>query len=465
MQPQHDLIVIGDDTAAHAAALEGARLGLDVLLVQPLGSDAEQVELAPTLRPSLACRILANLSDTRPFQTGSERRAIALDALRLIEGCALAYVESWRSELRRSQVACLRSPVRFREPGELELSCGARSAAAIVISEAARPRRPGFFPFDDRVVWDCRSIFRSGVLPRSLAVVGADEDGCQIACVFAALGASVVLIDRRVHLMRGIDRDVLRIVHARMQEAGIDIVLGEELEEVRVVEHRREPHAVLDLGSGRREHCDGVVVCAGSIPDVESAAVGSIDVDRDPRGFLLTDEHGRMSQPGMWAVGAISGLPPNLATQIHRARVAVFDAAGLAPQLEDQAPQFIHTIPEIASMGLTDEACSRLGISHLVGTAIYPPRTGGGEGLLKLVAESGSGRLLGIHVVGPAAGDTLQIGLEYLRRDAPLDYVAGAILNTPGPAEAYRSAAHDALARMQPRNLRHFYERLAGETT
>ncbi len=454
---RHDLIVIGDGPAAHTAALEAKRLGADVLLILPPESEPGFNQDFSMLRRSLACRILTNgTGGPRAARSQRQIRLAACDALRRIESTVAEHVEGLRLDLEESKVRQLRKPFRFREPLVLEIGSELRSAGAVILSEPSRPRRPEFFPFDDRTICDDDSIFERSELPRSVAVIGANEEGCELASVYAALGASVVLIDRRGQLMRGIDRDLLQILHPSMHDAGIDIVLNEEITGVEVFPDQREPYARLTLSSGRIEECECVAVCAGRVREQALPGVEEIELGRDASGFLITDEFCLTSQPGIYGIGDVSGLSRNQALQNHLARVAVLHAAGLDPELEDQAPHFVHSIPELATVGLSAEACDRLDVQHVVGVTAYPPKGGWGTGseggLLKLVAHADTGRLIGVHVVGICAGDTLQLGFEYLRREATVNHLAGAILNSPGPAEAYRLAARDALSQMEEHN-------------
>lgn len=444
---RHDLIVIGDGIAAYAAAIEGARLDLDVLLL-------------PGERGGRAAPVLP----TRLFLGLCARAVAAIRAVewacgpasppnlwgRLFERVG-AFVETWASELaadvEASGLQVEWGASRLDEAGEVVLEAGARrSAPAIVVARRALPRRPARFPFDDRVVCDPTSALRSPA--RCLTVIGANEEGCELACLFRALGASVTLVDRRHTLLRSTDRDVLRLLHQSMQRAGIEVVLGEEVLELEVREHPREPHAWIRFASGREETCDRVVVCAGREPEPWDRRCGALALEADARGFVVVDERGGTSAAGVFAVGDVSGAPADVGAQIHHARGVAQRVAGLAPGAETPLPTVVYTIPEVASVGLTDEACQRLGVAFAVGVAPLRAAEAGDEGLLKLVVSAGTRRLLGIHAAGAGARDALQLGLVCLRADGPIDWLAEGIYESPGRSEAYQLAARAALARL-----------------
>jgi pyruvate/2-oxoglutarate dehydrogenase complex dihydrolipoamide dehydrogenase (E3) component len=449
---RHDAIVLGESAATYAAALQAKQRGLDVLLVLPPRSAWTPERLSPKLRSALACRVLADsplAADLRALPSDGGRAVV-----QRVEDALAGRLESLQAEIAQAGVRCIYGNARLCSPSEVEIEGERYAAAHLFVSESTRPRRPRPFDFDAQVVCDPDAAVKAPSVPRSMAIVGAADDGCELASLFGSLGTSVLLIDRRARMMRGIDRDLLRVLHAQLQNRGVDIILEEEIDEIRVDHHPSEPHAEMRLSSGRVEKCDRLVVCAGRMPLSEPVDLRSLELDRDGRGFLVTDEFGRTSQPRLYALGEVSGLATDPGTQIQRARVAVLHAAGDEVVPDERSPAFLYTMPEIATVGLTDEACERLELPCISGVSAYPLWAGGKPardegGLLKLVAEREGGRLLGVHVVGYCAGDSLQVGLEYLRRGAALSDVANDIFNTPGPAEAYRTAACDALLHMQ----------------
>jgi len=259
----------------------------------------------------------------------------------------------------------------------------------------------------------------------------------------------VALVDRRTRLLRSVDRDVLRTLHARLQEAGVDVVLGEEIVTVEISPHPREPHAALHLASGRVDRCDRLVVCAGRLPNIEDLRLDCAGVETDSSGLIVTDEFGATSAPGVYAIGEVSTAGADLGTELYQARVAVDHALGREVLLAEHVPRTFYTLPEIATVGLTDEACERLGVECVSGSSAYPPLGAGPAGvepgLLKLVVAVEGRTVLGIHVVGVRAGETLHLGIEFLRRGATIDELASVPYASPGPSEAYRAAAVDAI--------------------
>lgn len=455
---KHDLIVIGDGPAAWFAAGEGLRLGLDVLLIRPEipGSGAGNTvhAIPPRLRQAFASRIVATsqayglVDRTDGWKKHSWKRV-----LRWTEQSVRAYMDSLQ---QRSLARGLRTKtgtpwldgphaVRFGSTGTV-------SATNVLIATGTRPRRPRRFAFDDVVICDPVSCFYTVRRLRAVTVIGADDEGCELASLFATVGAAVTLVDRRNRLMRAVDRDVLDILHHQLQQGGVDVVLGEEIGPVVRESDRGEPHALVELESGRVEPCDRVVVCAGRAPNVDRLGLEEVGVARDFHGFLTVNEFGQTSQAGILAAGDVTGVDGELGIHLAQARVVVHAAAGLDPPWQEHVPRSIHTIPEVASVGLTEEACAHLGLSPLVGRAPFSPVVLGMEGrrapgLLKLVADGPQGRLVGVHLIGLHATDVLPLGIGLLREGATMKQIATMAFNAPGLCEVYGAAAWDGLLR------------------
>jgi NAD(P) transhydrogenase len=449
-----DVIVIGAGVSGCAAAIEAARLGRDVLLVD----GATVPGLGTFSRGALPAALLREaVREARPPRRGSgpaKAARVALTELTARRRHALAgHLARLFRELEErgvrfeSGVASLESPRQVAIAGK-----GVRSADVIVIATGTRPRRPASFPFGGPVVCDEESVFRVDRLPRSLVVVGAEVVGCEFACVFASLGVDVTLIERRRRLLRCVDREILEVLHARMQQLGIVVALEEHVEALEVEPAGVEPHASLRLASGRVEKCDRLLVLAGREPATEPLGLSRSGVQLDAQGFISVDEHFQTSQPGVYAVGDVVGYPFRIGSGLHQARSAMLHTASRPPPVFDDAPVAIYTVPEIAQVGLIEEAVRRLDIRYVVGFARLDATFHGrvdacASGLVKLVFERDSGRLLGAQIIGDGASELVHVAAAWLGAGTTLDQIGHCVFNHPSRAEAYRLAALDASER------------------
>ena len=454
MATNYDMIVIGAGPIGCAAAIEAARLGLGVVLIDSPRDQGEETHVA-----SMWEQVLAGAALRIPTVRGADPQSGApsprqKEILRGITIGQTAAVEAYVETLRRRAYeqgvhlkvgdACFEAPDRVRlRPNDVV------EASIVIVATNSRPRRPRRFPFDDSVVCDCESILHMERQARNVVVIGAEENGCEFSCLFASLGASVTLVDRRSRHLRYVDRDILRVLHDRMEKLGIDIALQEEIKSVELEQHRWEPHAVVSLGSGRVEKCDRVLIVAGRLADIERHRPDRAGIETNPRGFITTDDFAKTTHEGIYAVGGAADWKGGIGTQMYRARVSVLHAIGRVPDFEEYFPISLFTMPELSMVGLTDEACERLDMSYTIGLARYSDTLQGRlqaeqEGLLKLVVDQESGRLLGIHHVGSMASELMNFGLALLRRNATVDDVASGVYQVPSLAELYRVAADDA---------------------
>ena len=445
-----DLIVIGRGPVAEAACREAALLGHRVLLAKPAlpGAGMPPWTELPRLRRAIASRMLSRSGAVRHRATPA-----ASSDVRRIEQELRAHLGALRaSDAPRLQIA--KGAVRIEDAHSVRVAGVRYQADALVLVAATRPRRPERFPFDDRVVYDADSVLWPERRLRSLAVVGASEEGCEVASLFAALGVSVMLIDRRARLLRSIDRDVLRAFHGALQRQGVEIVLEDEVATLEIRSEAKEPCAVAILGSGRSETFDAVAICAGRVPS-QAGVEFDLGLDRDERGFIMIDEWARSSEPGVFAVGEAAGAPTEVGAQLQRARVAVRRAVGIEATDPEWPPTTIHAVPQLAFAGFSEEACERLGTPCVVGRTSQAELRiglGGGEaGLLKLIVDASNRCVVGMHAIGAEASSTVHIGAALLQAKPTVDHLADALFPSASPAEALRLAGCDAIARLAER--------------
>jgi len=450
----YDAIILGWTIAAKEAAHEASRRGLRALVLpravpggSPGGHSRWYGSALHRMREGIARiakhRAGGSEGDGRPGSPDLDASAEAEDA-----------DAQWLEALRAAGVDVDETPgARF------ESSCSIRTASGslyrsplIVVATGDRPRRPARFEFDDRVVCDSRSGMPNGSIPRSVLVIGAESAGCEIACLFAALGSSVTVIDRRQRCLRFVDRDVIELLYARMQQLGIDLILSEWLSDVSVRSEGTAPHARVTLESGRVEVCERVIVAAGTVPHCAGLGLSTAGVHTDDLGFIIADDEGRTSQPGVHAAGSVvSGLMEQ--GEAHQGRRVVRAALGIDDPVTQPVPLLIRTIPEIAMVGMTSEACLRLDVPFVAAAVPLEDEASsdpdvGRRGLLKLVVDGVRGGLLGVHAIGPLAAEIIHLGAWIMRTGGTVHELANTVFCTPSLSEAYRAAAIQCLMEM-----------------
>jgi NAD(P) transhydrogenase len=435
---RHGVIVIGGGPAGTQAALEAARLGLGVLLADPAPQPGAGSGV-PSMLTAAVLRAAAHGARPDPSELALRRDAALAHEL----------AESQR-RLARAGVRVARGRATLRTSGDVAIEGhGVHRAEQVVIATGSRARRPARFPFDDRVVCDADSILRlEGGLPRSLVIVGAEVAGCEFACLFAALGANVTLVERRRRLLRCADPEILDLLHREMQALGVVVALEEEIEGIEVAAPGAEPHAVVRLGSGRSEVCDRLLVLAGREGAVDAAELSAAGIELDAQGFVVVDEFFQTTRPGVYAIGDVAGPPLRAGIAPHQARSAIFHAAGREPP-NAECPMTVHTRPELAVVGMIEEALKRLDLRYGVGRAEFSPLQrgelgGGARGLLKLTFAREDRRLLGVQIVGPGATELIHLGAMMIQVGGTVEQLVDQVYAHPSLSEAYRAAALDA---------------------
>jgi NAD(P) transhydrogenase len=448
-----DVIVIGAGAAGQTAALEAARHGAKVLAVDPFSADegASRTGAAPLARlRDLALRGVWLRASAAPAE-GLRQLAQRLLATRR----ARAGVDAAASRKRLIDAGVRVESGLGVVTGANQVRVGATAlheAETILLAPGSRPRRPERFPWASGVVCDSETLLALDRLPRSLLVLGAEEEGCELAAVLAALGVQVTLIERRRKLFRLADRDVLEHLHHGFQKLGVTVATEEGIESVEPRGDGSQRHALVRLTSGRVEACEKMLILAGRVPRFEGLGLEPLGVERDARGFVSVDENGRTSLPSVYACGDATGPPFRIGTAVWQARAAISAALHGASVSPPELPMAVHTIPQIATVGLGEDLCRLLGRETLVGCAserdlLVPGLPTDPVRLLKLIFDRSSAQLLGVQIAGGAATELIHVASLLLTRSAKAEDLAGLILHHPAQCDAFRAAALNALTR------------------
>ena len=465
MKHSFDLIVIGSGPAGRRAAIQAAKFGREVLVVER-GRRVGGVSVHTGTIPSKTLRETAlNLSGWRErgFYGRSYRvkQDISAADLRARLHITLNHeIEVLEHQFARNKVTTLRGAARFLDPHTIEVIGEEEevltfTAKAFVLAVGTVPYRPDTMPFDGDRVFDSDSILELPELPRSMTVIGGGVIGIEYATIFSALDVRVSLVEPRDTLLDFVDRELVADFTYQLRDRGIALRLGRKVE---TVERHGDQDCTVTLEDGRSIRSETVLFAAGRVGATATLNLEACGLAYDSRGRLTVDPVTfQTSVPHIYAAGDVIGFPSLASTSMEQGRIAACHA------LDEEAyepPKFfpygIYAVPEISTVGLTEEEVIERDIPYECGIARFRETSRGhimgiDTGMLKLIFSLKTRRLLGCHIVGEGATELVHIGQAVLNLKGTLEYFVENTFNYPTLAEAYKIAALDAWNRMPPR--------------
>ena len=458
-----ELIVIGSGPAGRRAAIQAAKLGRSVLVVENrvrVGGVSVHTGTIPskTLRETVL-----NLSGWR------ERGfyGLAYRVKKDIEGKDLGArlrmtldfeIDVLEHQFARNGVRTIAGLARFLDPHRIQVGAEGQSeiyeADRVVIAVGTKPYRPPSIPFDDYAIVDSDTLVEQVRVPRSLTVVGAGVIGLEYATIFSALDVPVTIVEPRSNFLEFIDREILDEFVHDLRKRGVSFRLGCRVDQVEL-DAAGWPVAL--LGDGRRIRSEMLLYAAGRVGATEGLGLENIGVPVDSRGRIAVQpDTFQTVQPHIYAAGDVIGFPSLASTSMEQGRIASCHAFG-APIAD--APVFfpygIYAVPEISTVGLTEEEVRQKKIAYECGVARFRETSRGHimglqSGMMKMIFGLADRRLLGVHIVGEGATELIHIGQAVLNLGGTVDYFVENTFNYPTLAEAYKIAALDAFNRMPP---------------
>jgi NAD(P) transhydrogenase len=458
---EYDLVVIGSGPAGQKGAICAAKMRKKVAIIdrkRSVGGVCVHTGTIPSKTLREAVLYLSGFRQRTFYGRGyalKDRIAMA-DLIFRAEAVMAREVEVIKAQLRRNYVTIMEGDARFLDAHTLEVKSdeGAQLLRGqhILIACGTRPAHSSEIPVDGKRIFDSDQVHCLEEIPRDLIVVGAGIIGLEYASMFATLGVKVTLLDQRPILLDFVDREIVESLCFQLRQLGTVFRLGEKVVSVGFDEERNRVFA--KLASGKNVHGQGLLYTIGRQANGDLLNLESAGLSSESRGKLSVNEHFQTSVPHIYAAGDVIGFPALASTSMEQGRLAschMFGKPGKMPP--NLIPYGIYTIPEISMVGQTEEQLTKEKINYEVGLARYAELAkgqmlGDDQGLLKLVFDPDSLKLLGVHAIGDRAAEIIHIGQVVLTLGASIEYFRDAVFNYPTLAEAYKVAALDGLNKL-----------------
>ena len=458
---EYDLVVIGSGPAGQKGAICAAKMRKKVAIIdrkKSVGGVCVHTGTIPSKTLREAVLYLSGFRQRTFYGRGyalKDRIAMS-DLIFRAESVMAREVEVIKSQLRRNYVTIFEGDARFLDAHTLEVKNdeGAQllHGQHILIACGTRPAHSAEIPVDGKRIFDSDQVHCLEEIPRDLIVVGAGIIGLEYASMFAALGVKVTLLDQRPILLDFVDREIVESLCFQLRQLGTVFRLGEKVVSVGFDEERNRVFA--KLASGKNVHGQGLLYTIGRQANGDLLNLESAGLSSEGRGKLSVNEHFQTTVPHIYAAGDVIGFPALASTSMEQGRLAschMFGKPGKMPP--NLIPYGIYTIPEISMVGQTEEQLTHENINYEVGLARYAELAkgqmlGDDQGLLKLVFDPDSLKLLGVHAIGDRAAEIIHIGQVVLTLGASIEYFRDAVFNYPTLAEAYKVAALDGLNKL-----------------
>lgn len=458
-----DVVVIGSGPGGEGAAMNLAKRGKQVVVIErhpDVGGGCTHWGTIPSKALRHAVSRLVEFNNN-PLLAGYHhpQQLSFAQILKHAQSVISRQTRMRSSFYHRNEVRVVHGVARLASPTEVEvvLSDGAierLQCKQILIASGSRPYRPADVDFSHARIYDSDTILGLDHHPRHIIIYGAGVIGCEYASIFRALGCKVTLIDTRDRLLSFLDAEISDALSYHLRQGGVIIRHREEYASI----EGQTDGVVVTLKSGKKLKADCLLFANGRTGNTDALTLERVGLQANHRGQLDVDEHYRTAVDNIYAVGDVIGYPSLASAAYDQGRLAA-DAMidGHAPaKLIENIPTGIYTIPEISSIGKTEQELTAACVPYEVGQANFASLAraqiaDAGVGCLKLLFHRDSKAILGIHCFGVNAAEIVHIGQAIMEQQGSansIEYFVRTTFNYPTMAEAYRVAALNGLNRL-----------------
>jgi NAD(P) transhydrogenase len=456
----YDLLVIGSGPAGQRAAIQGAKSGKRVAVIEKrevVGGASINTGTIPskTIREAVLHLSGYNYQNIYGVNYRLKDKITMADLAFRVQHVIKTEIDVTQAQLSRNGIEVITGVARFLDPRHIRVE-GSRGnsefeAGVIIIAAGTKPATSPKVPFNSRTIINSDQILQMPDVPKTMIVVGGGVIGVEYTCMFSTLGVRVILIEKRPRLLEFADAEMVEALSYRLRDSRVTLRLNEEVESV---DATPDGGAVANLQSKKKISGDALLYAVGRQGNVDELNLSAAGIEADARGRIPVDADYRTKQPHIYAVGDVIGFPSLASVSMEQGRIAAAKAFGLPVHSNPAGyPYGIYTIPEISFIGKTEEQLTEEDVPYEVGIAYYREIArgqimGDTTGRLKLIFHRETKELLGVHIIGDGAAELLHIGQAVFILKGTVEYFVDTVFNYPTLAECYKAAAFNGLNKL-----------------
>lgn len=464
MMYDYDLFVIGSGPGGQRAAVQAAKLGKRVAIAEA-GGVVGGVCIAKGTIPSKTLReaalYLSGYKERNVYGASySVKEKITMaDLLHRTDYVIRTEMDVVRHQLLRNSIELHAAHASFVDAHTIRLdSPGSQqqqiTADKIVVATGTNAARDTHIPFDGQRIFTSDEMLDLEDLPRTMAIIGGGVIGVEFATIFAILGVRVTLVDARPRLLEFVDAEVIDSLVYNMRRNRVTLRMAEKVTGLETAEDERGQHVRIKLKSGKQIYADKALYSIGRQGATDGLNLEAAGLDADSRGRISVNGFFQTAAKNIYAVGDVIGFPSLASTSSEQGRLSACHAFGAPMEsMPELFPYGIYAIPEISMVGKGEEELTEEGVHYEVGKAEYCEIArgtimGDSSGMLKLIFDAESRKLLGVCIIGEGASELIHIGQAVLAMGGTIDYFINTVFNYPTLAECYKTAAFDGVNRL-----------------
>jgi len=415
-----DLTVVGGGPAGYAAAIRGAELGARVILIEKetLGGTCVNRGCIPTKFTLEVAHAFRSIDNLKAFGLNGSLEPLNLKRVAARRNAVVrGIVDGMASALRMNGVQVEQGSARFEGPREVAItrtdgSSRRVAAAKVIIATGAVPFPVQVLGLEEDQVVGAEHVFDMDYIPESLLIVGGGAVGLELATIYNALGSQVTVIEKLPRILPREDTEMVGLLKESLEQSGVSFEVGSAISGLDKDENGNKVAEISNGEYSRKISVQEVIAAHGRMPNITDLGLDQIGITIENRA-VKTDARMETNIQGVYAAGDVTGGPMLSHVASAQARVAVDNALGAGGSFNRRViPRCIYTLPELACVGMTEEEAREKGRKIKVGTASMAVNARAAtmasrDGLVKVIADTNNGDLLGVHILGPMASEMI----------------------------------------------------------